>query len=301
MRVFYSELVANPSLYSFGYSVYGEREPGDTLSDSYERGFLPFVGAREQEQNLMYMGRGSRVHAQEFEERHYHARVRRKVAALGEITSTLHALQDFELTSERRSFILAYFTFRFGKDSMPEERLQALFDSGFLTHVREYRINGKLAAYVLEVHGENFIHTWYHAYAKNVEGTHFGSYMYIDILNELKAAGKEYLYFGLTYGRWMSYKTEFQPLSFWNGSEWVRDEKSVQLKELFIGDPQRLLAFTDAWRDARIPFYKALYPFTSLRTELRFLALVMYGLPRTAQLLGLGVLALALLLVWKML
>lgn len=286
MRIFYSELSANPSLYSFGYSVYAEREPSDSLSDCYSRGFLPFVGAKDQPRNLMYMGRGSRVSVPEFQEKHYHARVRRKVSALGAINSVLHPLESFELTPERISFILNYFHFRFGKDSMPEDRLRALFASGFLTHVREYQIEGTLAAYVLEVHGENFIHTWYHAYAKKAEGTHFGSYLYVDILSELKREGKDFLYFGLTYGRWMAYKTEFQPLSYWDGSVWVEDKNSTELKKLFDADSTRLLAFTDPWRDALTPYYKGLYPFKTLRAELRILALAMYGLPRVALLLA---------------
>jgi hypothetical protein len=299
MRLFYSELSANPALYSFGYSVYGELEPEDRLAECYELGFLPFVGTERQEGKLMYMARGSRVHIPEFSEKHYHSRVRRKVASLGTITSVVHPTVSFELTRERKSFFLDYFHFRFGKESMPEKRLEALISSGFVTHVREYLVNGRTAAYILEVHGDSFVHTWYHAYAKEFEGSHLGSYLYIDLLQTLKAQGVTYLYFGITYGSWMSYKLEFQPLTYWNGKEWA-DGSSSSLKPLLQADSERLLTFTDPWREAQMPYYKAPYPFDSVRNELRLLILVIYGLPRTAKISILFIMLVMVLALWRM-
>jgi arginyl-tRNA--protein-N-Asp/Glu arginylyltransferase len=292
MKLFYSELSANPAYYSFGYSIYGELETEDTLDESYEQGFLPFVGAKDQSGKMMYMGRGVRVLAQEFEERHYHARVLRKIASLGSIVSTCHALTDFPITDEFIAFVLRYFAFRFGKESMSEQRLRAMLNSGFITHIREYKINGSSVAYTLEVQGTDFIHTWYHAYAKHLEGSYFGLYIYIDILRTLKKEGKKYLYLGITYGRWMSYKTNFQPLTFWNGKEWIVDTKSVLLKKLLDADSLRLITYTDSWRDAHSPYYAAPYKYADAKYQLRLLLLILTGLPRLALL---GMLAFALL------
>ncbi len=283
MRIFYSELSANPALYSFGYSVYGELEEVDSLDDVYEKGFLPFVGAKEQPDRMVYMARGTRVRVPDFHERHYHARVRRRVSALGPITSKLHDIETFSITNDFISFFLSYFAFRFGKDAMPEARLRAILDSGFVTHIREFCINDVPAAYVLEVHGEGFVHTWYHAYAKKFESSYLGLYVYLAILEELKRKEIAYLYLGVTYGKWMSYKTHFQPLLFWSGQEWVEDPKSTLLKKLFKADSLRLLTTTDPWRETRTPFYTGLYPYGSIRLEFRLVATILTGLPRTTR------------------
>jgi hypothetical protein len=298
MKVFYSELSANPSLYSFGYSVYGELEESDSLDEVYGKGFLPFVGAKDQPKNMVYVARGSRVDASQFLERHYHARIRRKVAGLGAITSTLHPLSSFPITDKFISFLCTYFAFRFGKSSMPEDRIRAILNSGFLTHIREFHINGNTAAYVLEVHGKSFIHTWYHAYAKQYEGSYLGLYLYLEILQDLKRCNGSFLYLGVTYGSWMSYKTEFQPLSFWDGRQWVNDPKSKKLKELFKADSVRLLTLTDPWRESLTPFYTGLYSYGSTRLEFRLLATIVSGLPRITLgiLCGIGLIMLILLL-----
>jgi hypothetical protein len=298
MRVFHSELSANPALYSFGYSVYGEIEESDSLDEVYEKGFLPFVGAKKQSKNLVYMTRGTRVTVSEFVERHHHARIRRKVAALGIITSKLHTIESFPVTDEFISFLRSYFTFRFGKDSMPEERIRAILDSGFVTHIREFRIGNEVAAYVLEVQGKSFVHTWYHAYAKKFEGSYLGLYLYLEILKELQQQKISYLYLGVTYGTWMSYKTHFQPLSFWNGQEWIDDPKSTKLKELLKADSLRLITTTDPWRDSLVPFYTGLYSYGSTKLEFRLLSTIVSGLPRITLLIlsGIGIAMIAILL-----
>lgn len=301
MRIFYSELTANPSLYSFGYSVYGEREESDDLDDCYDKGFLPFVGTQNQDRPYMYMGRGTRVRISEFVERHYHARVRRKVQSYGSITSELHELSVFSITPEFISFILTYFRFRFGKESMSETRLRAMLSSGFITHIREYKKGDTAIAYILEVHGDLFVHTWYHAYSKDVEGTHVGAYLYIDLLEKLKVQGTTYLYLGITYGNWMAYKTHYQPLEFWNGQEWISDPNSKKLKSLLKADSTRLLTFTDAWRESLEPFYKAPFTYSGWRFELRILSLVIYGLPKMTILLMLVLLGIFSSIVFQLL
>jgi hypothetical protein len=284
MRVFYSELSANPSLYSFGYSVYGELEPGDDLGTYYEQGFLPFVGTETQQGKYVYMGRGTRLLVPEFAERHYHARVRRKASTLGTIRMILHTLDSFPITDIFIQFVLRYFRFRFGADAMPEARLRMMLRSGFVTHIREFSCQGKPVAYILEVHGKDFVHTWYHAYAHELEGTHAGVLLYLDLIKDLQTKGTKYLYLGITCGRWMEYKTNFQPLEYWDGCMWVHDPKSTKLKQLLKADSTRLLTGTDPWRDAHVPFYRAAYPYTGLRFEFRIIELVFVGLPRTAKL-----------------
>ncbi len=290
MKVFYSELDANPAYYSFGYSVYGELEESDDLADCYEQGFLPFVGARLQKARMMYQARGCRVRVPEYKEDRYYRQVLRKVEELpkgkseidakGKVEVFAHAKEDFPVTDEFVDFLLTYFKFRFGKESMPKERLLALLASPLLTHIVEYRLEGKPIGYMLEVHTTNSMHFWYQAYAKKFENKHLGAYMLIDLLTRAKEQGKKYAYLGVTYGNWMKYKTNFQPLEYWNGAVWVQDPKSAELKKLLVTDPTRVLGFVDQWREKMQPFYKAPYPFTSTFAEVRFLFLIMTALPR---------------------
>jgi len=273
MKIFYSELTANPAYYSFGYSVYGEFEDGDMLSDCYEKGFLPFVGTRKQSPRAMFMARGVRVLLHEFIEKHYHSRVRHKVALRFPegITVVVYKRGAHKGLDKVHAFFLSYFYFRFGKESMPPDRLFAIIHSPFVTHIAEYSYQGKIIGYSLEVHADTFIHVWHQAYAKEHVHTHLGVYLYLELLERAKKAKMHHLYFGVTYGTWMNYKTNFQPLEFWNGAQWIKDSKSTLLKELFKRDGTRQIAFTDEWRKNQDPYYDTPYPFSSRFSELRYL------------------------------
>ncbi len=282
MKVFYAELTAHPAFYSFGYSVYGELEKGDRISEMYKRGFLPAIVARDQSDNLMYMARGVRVRVGEFEIRHYHNRVKRKVEEVipGGIEVVVVPKEAYTDLEGAFQFCLSYFVFRFGKEAMSQERLRAIFASPFLTHIVEYRAKGELLGYSLEAHHEDMVHVWHQAYARTYARTHLGIYLYIELLERIKKAGVAFLYFGVTYGSWMNYKTNFQPLEYFNGSEWVDDAHSEKLKELFSRDSTRLIGFVDEWRAKHQPYYAAGYPFTSKIAEVRYLAVLAKLFPR---------------------
>lgn len=282
MKIFYSELTANPAYYSFGYSVYGLLESSDRLDDVYRNGFLPFVGAHKQEGRMMYMARGTRIVVNEYTETGYQRRALKKLyEAFGKEPSVIvHTRKDFVVTDEFIQYVLEYFAFRFGKGAMSKERLCAMLDSGFITHISEYRYGMKTVGYLLEVHGEKFMHLWYLAYSKEYEDTCIGLYMYIDMLRRAKRAGMEYMYIGVTYGNWMKYKTNFTPLEYFDGTLWVKDTKSKSLKKLLRTDPTRMLGFVDLWRESKDPFYPSPYPFMSLFDEVRFLSVLASGTPR---------------------
>jgi hypothetical protein len=274
MRIFHSELTANPAHYSFGYSVYAELEAGDMLDGCYEKGFLPFVGARKQEPRLLYMARGARVRVPEFAERHYHARVRRRVAeVLPEgITGRVYARDAHPNLPAVTDFFLSYFAFRFGKGAMPRERLEAIVHGPFVSHIVEYRSGDICIGYTLEVQTDTLIHVWYQAYAREYASTHLGIALYLELLARAKKEGKQFLYFGVTYGAHMAYKTNFEPLECWNGRAWV-GKSAKEWKQLLREDSTRLLAFVDEWRVGKGAYYPAPYPFTSGLAELRYFAL----------------------------
>lgn len=281
MRLFHAELVSNPGYYGFGYSVYAELEPGDRLADAYAQGLVPFVGARNQPSGMLYMVRSSRIRVAEYREGHYQRYAAKKAEAFsGRITVSEYLREKHPDLGMIASFMLAYFRFRFGRSSMPPERLDAILACPLLTHIVEYRLDGELVGCTLETRTEDITHLWYYGYAKAYEKKCLGLHVFTDFVERSKARGDRYAYLGSTYGSWMRYKAYYRPLEYWDGQGWVDDPKGTELKRLLAADSLRQVAFSDLWREARGTYYPSPYPFASLRTELRFLTHLMYSTPR---------------------
>ena len=276
MKTFYSELSHNAGYYSFGYSIYGRVEAGDNLSDIYEAGFQPCVVVQG-EKDLVYMARGSRVRVGDFVELHEHKRIAKKFDEIPSPVEVIsHKKEDFKITDEFVDFCLKYFHFRHGAKSMPKERFLEIMHSSFLTHIIEYKISGKTAAYMLEVHTDKYFHFWYLAYAKDYNNKNLGAYMVLDLVRRAKKEGVSYAHLGATYGECVRYKTKYQPLEYWDGEAWVKDEKSKGLKNILKVDGLRMVAVTDNWRSDKNNFYSPGYTYTDNKGFMR----VMYALER---------------------
>jgi len=281
MQIFYSELSTNPKYLSFGYSIYGIIEDSDKIHEVYEKGFQPchiIPGTTD----MFYMARGTRVLVCEFKETSKNRRILRKFENndASNIKITVHKKEEFPINSLFLDFCLTYFNFRHGSASMSKERLEQILNSQYLTHIVEYKINNKTAGYMLEGHGENYKHVFYLIYGKKFEGRHLGAYMMLDMVRRSKKENKQYSYLGVSYGDWMKYKTNYQPLEYWDGQTWVIDPKSKSLKELMRVDYLRTMTFTDLWRASRKSFYPAPISYTSDKQELRYLLLLAIRRPR---------------------
>jgi hypothetical protein len=275
MKIFYSENTVNPGYYSFGYSIYGYKEESDTLDMIYDAGFQPCV-LYPNPDNLLYMNRGSRIVLPSFKKLHEHTRIEKKYK--DSISITVFDRKDFPITDVFIDFCLTYFRFRHGKDSMPKERLLEIINSPFLTHIVEYQIDGEVVGYMFEVHGTDCSHFWYQAYAKKYNNKNLGLFMVLDLVLRSKNENKQYVYLGITCGTWMKYKLNFQPLQYWDGTQWIHDNQS--LKKLLKVDHMRFISFTDAFRTHKDDFYKAPVQYTSMKQELRFLLILMYKTPK---------------------
>lgn len=190
----------------------------------------------------------------------------------------IHPIAVFDTSDAFQAFFLGYFAFRFGKDAMPATRFRALLSSGWITHVREYQVDGRTAAYTLEHHENSLIHVWYHAYEKQHEHAHLGSYLYLALIEEMKKEGKRYLYLGVTYGGWMRYKANYAPLEYWTGSAWIQDANGKKLKAI-LDEGLSLIPYVDRYRAALETFYDA-PSFPGLTREARFLQTALDGAPR---------------------
>jgi len=279
MKVFYSELAENPAYYSFGYSIYAKLEEGDSIAEAYEKGFLPAVVARNQPERLMYQVRSVRVPTNTFKRLHYHNQVGRRAEGLGvweeRVVPAPHTPDE-----ELLAFVLTFFHFRFGKDSMRKERVRALFASGWITHIREIRIAHTLAVRVLEHHEKEFVHVLYFTYAKQYERTHVGGHIFTRVIEWARKEGRPYVYLGATYGMWMRYKVNFAPLQIWDGENWLEDPKGKKLKAL-LHEGVHLVPYADMFRITLEPFYAPPYG-KILSKEMRILATLFDASPVSA-------------------
>lgn len=246
MRFFASELGHEyAKTYTFGYCNYGVLEPGDKISDMYAKGYLPYSGSPESK-NVFYMCRSGRIHLPSFELDSECRRVAKKFD--DELVREEVSLSDFHVDESFKQFFLDYFARTHGRAVMPRERLELILNFGIVSHVGIYRTKDAIHGYTLEVHAENIMHDWFHAWTPEYDKSSLGMYMLLDIGRAAKKRGDEYYYCGTVYGNssGASYKTNLPGLEYWDGAAWIRDEK--RLKERLKEDASRNIALLDEWK-----------------------------------------------------
>jgi hypothetical protein len=278
MKEFHAELAANPGHYSYGYSVYGEVEKGDDLSDLFERGFQPFVGAPSLPP-MMYMNRTTRVRAKEFVQGWKINSIINAVKSESEIVATDYLWHEYPHQQHALDFILEYFVWRHGGASMPRSRLIDILGYMDRVHVIEYRIGERVAGYSIELHERDSFFLWYFAYAKELR-KNLGMRIALDTTLRAKKAGKTYAYLGSSYGWHMRYKAKFQPLEYWNGYQWVL-ASSGEFRTLVAEDALRVVVSVDEWRSKiRDYYYQAPFRYSTWFAEMRFIYDLLTATPR---------------------
>lgn len=248
MKLFSSELAHNYETYTFGYTNYALREAGDSLSNIYEQGFLPYSGSRTV-RDVFYMARSARVVLTTFELSSENRRIAKKFD--GVFTKRRIANKDFDADETFYTFCLNYFVTQHGA-VMPRERLVHIMECGLITHIIEYRVQEKIAAYILEVEDGTMGHYWFSFYAPEYVKQSLGLWLMQDALTDAKQRGLSHYYLGTVYGEKALYKTNFGPLEWWNGTLWNSDVQT--LKERGRQDGDRVLTLTDAWKDTSLLF-----------------------------------------------
>ncbi len=71
-------------------------------------------------------------------------------------------------------------------------------------------------------------------------------WMMVNEVLETKKKGRLYMYIGTGYGKKAMYKTNFDFLEFWNGSEWVNDKQ--KLRSRAKTDELRTVHISDEWK-----------------------------------------------------
>lgn len=233
MKLFASEFGHSYETYSFAYSLYLEREPGDSLSAIYEQGFLPYSGSKGVK-NVFYMARGTRADIRNWKPTSENRRVLRMFDE--QFEKKEKRVEDIRTDENFFELCLSYFNLAHG-DVMPRERLELILDMGLVSTVVEYSKDGIPQAYLLLVEDEIVSHYWFSFYRHEYAKTSLGMWLALDHIRSLGSTDKKYFYFGTCYAEKALYKTNVEPLEFWNGREWIHD--TPLLKSLCRSDNKR--------------------------------------------------------------
>lgn len=233
MKLFASEFGHSYETYSFAYSVYLRREAGDTLSEIYEQGFLPYSGSKGIS-DIFYMARGTRADITNWEPTSENRRVLRMFD--DRFVKTIKQVSEIRNDEVFFELCLSYFNLAHGS-VMPRERLELILDMGLVSSVLEYSKDGTPQAYLLLVEDETISHYWFSFYKHEYAKTSLGMWLALDHIRELATSNKKYFYFGTCYAEKALYKTNVEPLEFWNGERWIQD--TPLLKSLCRSDTER--------------------------------------------------------------
>lgn len=232
MKIFASEFGHSYETYSFAYTLYAQKEESDSLSHVYEKGFLPYSGSKEIYDHF-YMARSVRSDISLWEPSSENRRVLRMFD--GEFTKREKSLSEVRTDEQFFDLCLSYFNLAHGS-VMPRERLELILDTKLITKVIEHRKEGIPVAYILLVEDDTMSHYWFSFYKHEYAKSSLGMWLALDHIRDIKDS-KKYFYFGTCYASKALYKTNVEPLEYWDGKTWVQDVK--KLKELCRSDDTR--------------------------------------------------------------
>jgi len=244
MKKFHSEFAHSYKQYSFGYCHYARREQRDALSDIYEQGFLPFSGVKNVT-NIFYMARSARIDLKHFTPTSENRRIARKFDT--QFARKVIPIKDFSHTDKDFLYFCGqYFDKRHGKGIMPRERLVNILEGGTLTHIVVYTKGDKVVAYVFEVSDRDMAHFWFSFYDLTYIHQSLSMWLMIDALRHAKKNKKQHYYLGTVYGDKGLYKTNLEPLEYWDGKNWVNDVKKLRKKSR--NDTAHIFEGLDEWK-----------------------------------------------------
>lgn len=206
---------------------YVEREASDSLEALYNEGYLPYSGTKGLHA-IFYSARSARVVLPAFSLTSENRRIAKKFD--GQFAKRRIDARAFVADESFYTFVLTYFAKRHGPDVMPRERLELLLMSGLITTVVEYHKESRVVGYVLEVESGAMRHYWYSAYDVSLTKQSLGLWLMLDCIRDAASAGCTHYYVGTVYGSKALYKTNFEPLQWWTGTQWSSDSNLLKDK-----------------------------------------------------------------------
>ncbi len=198
---------------------------GEPLADIYTRGYLPYSGANDSK-DIFYSGRSARVVLKDFELSSENRRIAKRFD--GMFQKELIPIAQFTPDDHFWDLSLTYFAEKHGANAMPRARIEALFAAGIITTVITYQHEAEIVGYVLEVEDGDMGHFWYSFYDLRYAQQSLGMWLMLDCVRSAKERGFSYYYLGTVYGEKALYKTNFEPLEWWDGTGWNSDQKLLK-------------------------------------------------------------------------
>lgn len=224
MKLLFSEAAPDPARYVYPYAVWGFLEAGETPADAFAAGFLP--GAA----NLgrYYLCRQLRVPLAAWRPSSENRRVLRKAANL---RCELIPKAQFDFSVARRERWLAYAASKWGADVMSPQRLERLINGAVITHVLHFTdsiTDTDAGTALLYVESPRVAFYYYSFYDLTPETRHVGLAMMTRAAEFFATARCAHLHLGSCYSEAALYKTQFEPMEFFNGFRWSRNLEELK-------------------------------------------------------------------------
>ena len=226
MKLLFSETAPDYANYLYPYVVWAFLEAGETPADAFEAGFLPGLPTLER----FYMVRQVRVPLREWKATSENRRILRKGAGFD---CTVIPKDTFDYSGERRDRWLAYAAERFGAGVMPRERLDGLMGGAVITHLLQFtetETGRELGTVLLLLEPPRVAYYYFAFYDLALKDRNPGMFMMTRAVGFFAAQGFNHVYLGTCVTPKALYKTQFEPLEFFNGSRWSRSP--AELKHL---------------------------------------------------------------------
>lgn len=229
MKLFYSELQADYTTYTFPYCIYAILESAEDVTQIYANSFLPYSGNTAIEEDVFYLARATRINIAAYRESTNDRRLDKKTAHLGlSVKYVDKSAVDFE-DEKLINFISNFQNERFINGEMTTERLFYIINKRFFNKVMivSSEAEQKDLAYVFICEGNECMHYWFCFYDTQYMDVSLGKWIMYQAILLAKAQDKKYLYLGTSYSRSSLYKGDFHGFEFWDGVRWSDDKKML--------------------------------------------------------------------------
>jgi arginyl-tRNA--protein-N-Asp/Glu arginylyltransferase len=219
MKLLFSESKPDYDHYIFPYAIWAFPEPGETPADLFNYGFLP----SSRELDRFYLCRQVRVRLKKFHPSSENRRIARKGDGLA---VQLLSRAEFDYTPARREFFKTYADIKFGKDTMPYERLDSLFQGILTSHmliVTNVSSGAEVGVATMYLEPPILAYYYFAFYDLNYYSRNLGMFMMTSAVKLFAERGFDFLYLGSCYSQNALYKTQFGGAEFFNGVRWSAD------------------------------------------------------------------------------
>ena len=224
MKTWKEEYAHDYPNYKFGYMSYAQIELRDELADIYSHGFLP-ISQNDTAEKQFYESRSFRVPLEMFTLTSENRRVLRQYAKYPKRIQT--PATQFDFTDKEFQHLCEIYL----KDVLQlnaQEKLSNILKTNLITDVVTYISGGEVQGYVFLIQDTVMTHYWFSFYTLTQVKKSFGVYMMTQEIQVAKDSKKQYMYLGTCYGAKGRYKTNFKPFEYWDGTQWMQDEKKLK-------------------------------------------------------------------------